>query len=97
MTDEKADHIKAIVENQDNDIEMVMNKIDKIETKIKFKAFGKTKLKSKQIFFMNKNNLHERDGDLKQKESDKVERHIEAIRTKNHMEELETSLGSENR
>ena len=72
MTDEKSDTIKAIVDNQDNDIEMVINKLDKIETKIKFKAFGKTKVKSKPKVVINKKTQHERDDDLKQKEADKI-------------------------
>ena len=34
--------IKQVVDNEDLDIEEVMAKLDKIETKIKFEAFGKT-------------------------------------------------------
>ena len=49
MTDEKAEVIKDIVDDLDNNIETVMNKIEKIETKIKFKAFSKTKHKSKNL------------------------------------------------
>ena len=41
-TDIMADNIKNIVEDE-KDIDTVMKKIESIETKVKFKAFGKTK------------------------------------------------------
>ena len=41
-TDIIADNIKNIVEDE-KDIDTVMKKIESIETKVKFKAFGKTK------------------------------------------------------
>ena len=43
MTNHEAGRIEDIVENMSMPINEVIEKIEKIETKIKFRAFGKTK------------------------------------------------------
>jgi hypothetical protein len=47
-TDEAAEQIKDIVNNGDNSIEEVMDKVNKLENKIKFSSFGKIKKKCSQ-------------------------------------------------
>ena len=85
MTDEKAEVIKDIVDDLDNNIETVMNKIEKIETKIKFKAFSKTKHKSKNLVkVLNNKKTQKKDDELKQREANIVEKHIEDIKAKTH-------------
>ena len=49
LTNEAADKIKAIAVNENDDIDTKMKKIDTIETKIKFSAFGKTKPSNKKF------------------------------------------------
>ena len=86
ITNEKAEQINKIVDDPENDIEQVMSKIDQIETKIKFKAFGKAKPKSRNICkgVKTKKTQDEEDNDIKQREIEKVEKHIEEIKAKNH-------------
>ena len=43
-----AEKISEIVQDDTKDMETVMKHIDQIDTKIKFKAFGKTKPKQKK-------------------------------------------------
>ena len=49
VTDNNAEKIEAIVEDNERDIEIVMKKINIIDNKTKFTAFYKTKPKSKKI------------------------------------------------
>ena len=42
-TDESAEQVNEIVNNAEHSIEEVMEKVTKIENKIKFSAFGKTR------------------------------------------------------
>ena len=44
-TNEVAEKVEAIVNDEDNTIEDVMEKVQKVEDKVKFSAFGKTKIK----------------------------------------------------
>ena len=53
LMDEKADKIEKIIEDSDINIENVMKEIDEIDKKIKFQAFGKTKLVARKAL-MNK-------------------------------------------
>ena len=48
LTDKAAHEIEDAIDN-DTDIDKVIKKINVIETKIKFKSFGKTKVSSKQV------------------------------------------------
>ena len=76
VTDEYADKIEATVDDTEQNINTAMKKIEKIDTKIKFISFGKTKKKSKK-FGQNKTDNKtqlEKDVELKQKETEKVER-----------------------
>ena len=76
LTDEKANEIVEIVEDADNNIETVTTKINKLDNKIKFKSFGKTKLKTRRSA-MNKQKdktQHEKDVALKEKETERVEK-----------------------
>ena len=50
MTNQMADKVSDVINNNELNIDDVMKKIDKIETKIKFAAFGKTKPSFKNIF-----------------------------------------------
>ena len=86
MTNEKAEEVKQIVDDPENNIDMVINKIDKIETKIKFKAFGKTKPKFKRKVkeTVQEKSQSEKDDDLKEREIEKVEKHINDIKANNH-------------
>ena len=63
-----------------------MKQIDKIDTKIKFKSFGKTRPKQKKLVANKSKNKTqaEKDNELKQKEDKRVERRIELIKTKNN-------------
>ena len=85
VTDEYADKIEAIVDDNEQNINTAMKNIEKIDTKIKFISFGKTKKKSKkfgQNRTGNKTQL-EKDMELKQKETEKVEKQIELIKVNN--------------
>ena len=85
LTDEKADKIEKIIEDSDINIENVMKEIDKIDTKTKFQAFGKTKLTSRKALNNKLDNKtqDEKDAAIKQKETEKVENQIEKIKSKN--------------
>ena len=85
LTNEKADRIEEIVDDLDNTIETVMKEIEKVHTKIKFQSFGKTKPKAKKNITDNnkKKTQHKKDAAIKQKETEKVERQIEKIKSKN--------------
>ena len=48
LTDKNSDTIEKIIENNSLAIEDAMDKISKIERKIKFKAFGKTTINNKK-------------------------------------------------
>ena len=48
LSDEKAVYMKKVVENKDLTVEEATDKIEKIETKLKFQAFGKSSIKGKQ-------------------------------------------------
>ena len=48
LTNESANRIEEIVEDLDTNVDTVMKEVDKIDTKIKFQSFGKTKPKSKK-------------------------------------------------
>ena len=73
------------MDNNEEDIESVMNKINKIDNKIRFISFGKTKPKVKQVHKNKKNNLTQEEKYVKLKdiENDKVERQIDIIKAKN--------------
>ena len=45
VTEDHADKIESIVEDEEKDTNTIMKDIDKIDTKIRFKSFGKTKPK----------------------------------------------------
>ena len=47
LTEAKSEKIKAIIENEELDIEEVVEKLERIESKVKFEAFGKTSRKVK--------------------------------------------------
>ena len=85
ITNEKADMIEKVVDNLDIDIETVMKELDKIDTKIKFKSFGKTKPKSRKYVKekIEEKTQIEKDKAIKQKEAEKVEHQIEKIKSKN--------------
>ena len=85
ITDDRAEEIEKIVDDSEKNIETIVKEINAIDTKIKFKAFGKTKPKTRKKFIERKENKsqQEKDDDLKQKQSAKIEKHIEKIRTNN--------------
>ena len=78
VTDDYADKIDSIVEDKKKDINTIMKEIDKIDTKIKFMSFGKTKPKSKKAILKRKEVKcqEEKDDDLKKKEDENVEKQI---------------------
>ena len=47
LSDEKAEAMEKVVENKDLTVEEAAAKIEKIETKLKFQAFGKSLIKGK--------------------------------------------------
>ena len=85
LTNESANRIEEIVEDLDTNIDTVMKEVDKIDTKIKFQSFGKTKPKSKKPVGDKKREKTqtEKDDAIKLKETEKVERQIERIKSKN--------------
>ena len=48
MTEEAAEEVKKVAENEALDANETMNKVEAIENKILFKAFGKTKQQTKK-------------------------------------------------
>ena len=86
LTDQISEEIEQTVDDPENYMEMVMKKVQRMETKIKFKAFGKTKPKSKSVVKggIFKKTQSEQDSDLKRRGTEKIERHIEEIKTKNN-------------
>ena len=97
LTDEAAEKMLEIIEDTTKDIDTVEKEIDKIETKVKFKAFGKTK-KKKKIFSEDKNEREcrcrregscrrcktqkEKDDDLLKRQSQRIEEKVEEIKSK---------------
>ena len=49
LTNEAADKVRAIAEDTNEDIDAKINRVEKIEKKIKFLAFGKTKPSTKKF------------------------------------------------
>ena len=50
LTDEAAKNVKAIAEDPQTDINSKMKRVESIEKKIKFAAFGKTKPSTKKVY-----------------------------------------------
>ena len=49
LSDKLADKINVLIDTNENDINVVVKKIEKMEDKVKFQSFGKTKLKNKKV------------------------------------------------
>ena len=88
LTDSRAKDIDNLVEKENIPIDAIMKKIDKIETEIKFAAFGKTRInnnKAKQKSVINKVSENDEDLDRKliMKQSQKVENEILKLKSQN--------------
>ena len=77
----KANKIKDAVENE-NDTDTAGKKLDKIDKKIRFAAFGKTKIKNNKPKRINKDNKSEEETakETQRKESEKIEKEFENIK-----------------
>ena len=97
LTDEVADKIVEIIEDVTKDIDTVEEEINRIDTKVKFKAFGKTKRK-KKVFNKSREEKEcrcrnegsckrcktqeEKDDELLRKQSQRIEQKVEEIKGK---------------
>ena len=87
-TDKFANEIKEIVNDYDLDKDMMNRKVEKIDNKIKYIAFGKTKVKAakKKIVDVQKTEeiMSEKEEAMKllKKQSERIEEHINTIRQK---------------
>ena len=88
LTDEVAEKITEIVEDETKDIDTVKKEIEKIENKVKFQAFGKTKKKRKRVLKdinekdSKRKTDKEKDDELLKKQSKKIEEKVEDIMSK---------------
>ena len=75
ITDDRAEEIENIVDDNKKNIVTIVKEINAIDTKIKFKAFGKTKPKTKKKFIerIEIKSQQEKYDDLKKKQSAKTE------------------------
>ena len=80
MTDKYASKIMKVVNDEYKNINQVIDKINKIENKIKFKVFGKTKLKVKQSKVNNDKNINEKNEILLNVQAKKIENEIQRIK-----------------
>ena len=82
ITNDYAGNINEIIDNEDLSVDEVVKKIDGIQDKIKYTAFGKTKVKkwSKIEARNSGKNEHEKAVELLQRQSTQVEEAIEKIK-----------------
>ena len=78
LTKEAAEEIKVVAENKGLDVNETMRKVETIETKIKFKAFGKTKAKTVKKLASKGSLSHE---ELLESQSQRVEEAINKVET----------------
>ena len=80
VTDKYASKIMKVVNDEYKNINQVIDKINKIENKIKFKVFGKTKLKVKQSKGNNDKNINEKNEILLNDQAKRIENEIQRIK-----------------
>ena len=85
ISNDVAESIEEIIGENELDIDVVVKRVDKLQDKVKFAAFGKTKVKQGKQVVPNDDLINESKGketakNLLKKQSDRIEKEINEIK-----------------